>query len=152
MISIRDQEVKTILTGLLGRDVDVTRLDDPVLPHSSTARGLVTDDDELVAVIASDLAFAHYSAAALAMMPADTVDEQAQQPDGDLMEIYQEVANVLSRLANEAIPVRVRLDPNMTHPVQALQKIVVEGEAMSAVRTDIDGYGGGRVGLWRLMP
>ena len=151
-ITIKDQEVQKILAGLLGRDVDVAPVDDPVRPHSSTARGLVTDDDQLVAVIATDLLFAHRSAAALAMMPAAGIDEEAEDPDEDLMEIYQEVANVLSRLANEAMPSRVRLDPNMDHPLQALQKIVVEGDIMSAVETTIEGYGVGRMGLWQLTP
>ncbi|MEM7324647.1 MAG: hypothetical protein AAF531_16270 [Actinomycetota bacterium] len=150
-IEIKDNEVQKILAGLLGRDVDVARVDDPIRPHSSTARGLVTDDDKLVAVIATDLLFAHRSAAALAMMPASAINEAAEDPDEDLMEIYQEVANVLSRLANEAMPSRVRLDPNMDHPLQALQKIVVEGEVMSAVETTIEGYGIGRMGLWKLI-
>lgn len=149
-ITIKDSEVQKILAGLLGRDVDVSALGDPVRPHSSTARGLVTDDDQLVAVIATDLLFAHRSAAALAMMPAATINEAAEDPDEDLMEIYQEVANVLSRLANEAMPSRVRLDPNMDHPLQSLQRIVVEGEIMSAVETTIEGYGVGRMGLWQL--
>lgn len=151
-IQIKDQEVQKILAGLLGRDVEVASVDDPVRPHSSTARGLVTDDDTLVAVIATDLPFAHRSAAALAMIPAAGIDDDVEEPDGDLMEIYQEVANVLSRLANEAMPSRVRLDPNMDHNLQALQKIVVEGEIMSAVQTDIEGYGLGRMGLWQLIP
>ena len=72
-ITIKDQEVQKILAGLLGRDVAVSAVDDPVRPHSSTARGLVTDDDQLVAVIATDLLFAHRSAAALAMMPAASI-------------------------------------------------------------------------------
>lgn len=151
-ITISDNEVQSILAGLLGRTVTVSPVDDAIRPHSSTARGLVTDDNELVAVIATDLRFAHRSAAALAMMPAALVAEEAEDPDDDLLEIYQEVANVLSRLANEALPSRVRLDPNMDHPLQKMQKIVVEGEIMSAVEAEIEDYGVGRLGLWQLAP
>ncbi|MEM7272359.1 MAG: hypothetical protein AAF547_04700 [Actinomycetota bacterium] len=150
-ITIKDRQIESILSGLLGRDVGVTPLEDGVQPHSSTARGLVTDENQLVAVIATDLRFAHRSAAAMAMMPANIVDEDAEDADADLMEVYQEVANVLSRLANEASPTRVRIDPNMDHSMQALQQIVVEGQIMSAVETEIEGYGPGRMGIWHLF-
>lgn len=150
-IMINERQVGSILSGLLGRDVDVSGIADGVNPHSATARGLVTDDDRLVAVIATDLLFAHRSAAAMAMMPAAIVEEAGEEPDDDLMEVYQEVANVLSRLANEAAPSRVRIDPNMDHAMQALQQIVVKGQVMSAVETEIEGYGPGRMGIWHVF-
>ena len=82
-VSIEPRQVKKMLSELLGRDVDVQPVE-TVRPHSATARGLVTDDDELVAVIASDLSFAHTSGAALAMMPADLASGEPEAPDDDL--------------------------------------------------------------------
>lgn len=146
-LEIADGQVQQLLTDLLGREVLVTPAT-TVDPHSATARGLVTDDDELVAVIASDLMFAHRSGAALAMIPSVTADEASEGPDEELMEVYQEVANVVSRVVNEASPTRLRLDPNMDHSVEALEAIVVEGSVASSVSTEIDGYGDGKLGVW----
>jgi hypothetical protein len=149
-LDIEDGQMQKLLTDLLGREVTVAPVDQ-VEPHSATARGLVTDDDELVAVIASDLLFAHLSGAALAMIPAHSVDEKTMEPDEELMEVYQEVANVVSRVVNEAAPSRVRLDPNMDHSVEDLEAIVVEGSVASSVSTDIEGYGLGRIGVWHTV-
>ncbi|MGH1492872.1 MAG: hypothetical protein ACRBK7_26340 [Acidimicrobiales bacterium] len=148
-LEIADGEVQKLLCGLLGREVAVSPVD-TVEPHSATARGLVTEEDELVAVIASDLFFAHSSGAALAMIPAHTLDGKENDPDEELMEVYQEVANVVSRVVNEASPKRLRLDPNMDHPVDTLEAIVVEGNVLSSVSTDIEGYGIGKLGVWYL--
>ncbi len=146
-LDIEDGQVGKLLSDLLGREVVVNPVD-TVQPHSATARGLVTDEDELVAVIASDLAFAHRSGAALAMIPSTSVSDEPGDPDEELMEVYQEVANVVSRLVNEAAPSRVRLDPNMDHPIEALEAIVVDGSVASSVSTDIEGYGLGKLGVW----
>lgn len=146
-LDIEDGQVQKLLSDLLGREVIVSPAD-VVEPHSATARGLVTDEDELVAVIASDLPFAHISGAALAMIPSSAVEDAGDDPDEELMEVYQEVANVVSRLVNEASPARVRLDPNMDHAIEALQAIVVDGSVASSVSTEIDGYGLGRLGVW----
>lgn len=147
--NIEDEKVQTLLSDLIGREVELEPIT-VVEPHSVTARGLVTDDDDLVAVIASDLEFAHRSGAALAMMPANTV-AFVDDVDDDLMAIYQEVANVVSRLVNEAMqPVRVRLDPDLDHSLESLQEIVVNGHIMSAVSANIEGYGNGRLGVWQV--
>ena len=102
-------------------------------------------------MIASDLGFAHRSGAALAMIPAGKVEENPVDPDFELLEVYQEVANVISRLVNEAMRSRVRLDPAMEHPVEALQNIVVSGHVAASVSADIEGYGVGTLGVWQLQ-
>ena len=118
--------ITEILTQLLGREVtgDTAQTVDP---HDVTVRGLVTNENQLVAVIASDLDFAHRSGAALAMIPVGTVEEKGDTPEADFLEFYSEVANVLSRLVDEALPMRVRLDPAMTHPPEALKAIMGVG-------------------------
>jgi hypothetical protein len=147
--AIPTTKVETLLTDLLGRQVDLHEIE-LVEPHSSTARGLITDDDELVAVIASDLPFAHLTGAALAMVPAAKANEAVDDPDEELMEFYIEVANVLSRAINEAMhPVRVRIDPGVDHPVENLQHLVAKGSIVTSVAAAIEGYGEGRLGIWQ---
>ena len=64
------------------------------------------------------------------------------------MLFYNEVANVISRLINEAMPARVRMDPDVDHPVEDLQAIVSKGHISATVSVDIEGYGVGHLGMW----
>ena len=146
-ITLNQNAVGKFLTDLIGRPVDVAPADS-VAADPSTFRGLVTDDNRLVAVIGADLEFAHRSAAALAMVPAGTLANEQTSPNDDLLFIYSEVANVLSRMVNEALPQRVRLDPNLSPPTEVLQQIVDGGSAMSLSRAAIEGYGQGQFGIW----
>jgi hypothetical protein len=147
MSAIAESAIASILTQLLGRNVSGGAAQ-VVDPHEVTVRGLVTNENQLVAVIASDLAFAHRSGAALAMIPVGTVEEHGHDPNPDFLEFYSEVANVLSRLVDEALPMRVRLDPAITHPPEALKAIMANGTVVAACETTIDGYGSGNVGVW----
>ncbi len=149
VLTIDLRNVSHLLGGLIGSDVQVQAASD-VGVHPATARGLVTDDDQLVSVIAGDLAFAHNSGAALAMIPKGVVDSAGDAPDSDLLEIYGEVANVLSRLVNEARQDRVRLDPGMTHSADALAAIVGTGHLMVGCELTFEGYGPGKLGIWNM--
>lgn len=139
------RDVAKILTKLLNRPVKVkpttARPDHPV-----ARRALVNDDNALVAVLSSDLAFAHRSGAALALMPAGTIKE-GDQPDEDLVEYYIEVANVLSRLVNEASRARVRIDPGLAVPPEQLDALIAAC-GCTAFETEIEGYGTGNVAVW----
>lgn len=146
-LAMQVTEVGKLLSNLIGRKVVATPCDS-VDPHPAATRGLVTNDDELVAVIAADLQFAHRSAAALAMMPAGRCDEAGDEPDADLLEVYREVSNVLSRLVDEATPARLRLDPAMDHPHDALMAILATGQRLTMCEVSIDGFGSGRFGVW----
>ncbi len=146
-IAMQTDEVGDLLTNLVGREIRVTQADS-VDPHPATMRGLVTNENELVAVIASDLGFAHRSSAALAMIPAVRCDDAGDAPDDDLLEVYREVSNVLSRLIDEATPMRVRLDPGLEHDPDAMQAIVSAGSTMAMCEAQIEGYGSGRFGIW----
>ena len=83
------------------------------------------------------------------MIPPSRCDEAGSTSDGDLIEIYREVANVLSRLADAALPVRVRLDPAIDHPGEATAVVVATGSPMVRCEVDIEGYGTGRFGIWQ---
>ncbi len=149
--TIPETAIAEILTNLLGRDVNAVTAE-AVSPHNETARGLVTNEDQLVAVIGSDLEFAHRSGAALALIPASRVENRGTSPDADLLDLYREVANVLSRLVDEATPMRVRLDPGIEHAPESLKAIVAEGSLLTACETTISGYGTGNLGVWFRNP
>ncbi len=147
--TIESRNIQTLLTDLVGRDVTLSAASKATV-HPSTFRGLVTDENELVAVVACDLNFAHRSGAALAMIPAVNVSEPATAPDESLLEIYSEVSNVLSRLVNEVSPSRLRLDPDLTHTADSLRDLIAAGSLMAAVEADIEGYGSGTLAIWSL--
>jgi hypothetical protein len=140
------REVQRILKGLLNRNVKVA-LTDATPEHPATRRALVNDDDALVAVIAADLAFAHRTGAALALMPPGTVVKVGEEPDEDLMENYIEVANVLSRVVNEASRARVRIDPGLEVPPQQMQALI-SACGCTAFEVEVEDYGSGNVAVW----
>lgn len=146
-VAIQTKQVEEILETLIGRDISVQPADS-VDGHPATMRGLVTNENELVAVIGSDLPFAHRTGAALAMIPVGMVEEKGDQPDDDLILAYHEVANVLSRLIDEATPIRVRLDPGIDHSGEALAAIEATGSPVVLAEVAVEGYGSGRFGVW----
>lgn len=143
--NIEPRRLRIVLEDLLGRDIDLAPAD--LTPHDATLRGLVNDQDELKGVIGSDLAFAHGSGAALALMPASAAAEAGDQPSDELIEVYREVANVVSRLVNEVSTARMRIDPGMDHDLSVLKESI--GSCPSAIyKVDIKGYGSGHLGFW----
>ena len=146
-MTIDKRDVRMLLTKLLERKVDLQPVDE-VSPVLQVSHGLVTDDHQLVAVIGADLDFARRTAAALAMIPASTLDFSSDDADDNLIEFYHEVANVLSRAANEASPYRLRLDPDIQHSDAALQTGFDRGVALVSLCATIEEYGSGNVGIW----
>ena len=144
---ITKAQVIGLLKDLLSRDITLETIP-TIEPHPSTFRGLVTDDNTLVALIAGDIAFAHNSGAALAMIPSGIVKEKGDTPDDEFIELYQEVANVLSRLVNEAHPSRVRIDPGMEIPMEDMQVIMDQGRVVVQSNVTISGYEAGALGIW----
>lgn len=144
---ITKAQVIGLLQDLLSRDISLDIIP-AIEAHPSTYRGLVNDDNEVVALIACDVAFAHRSGAALAMIPNGVVADKGDEPDEEFIELYHEVANVLSRLVNEAHPSRVRIDPGMVIPVEQLQNIMDTGRPIVLSTVDIAGYGSGNLGVW----
>ena len=138
-------ELAHLLHQLLGRSVTVKECE-PFEPHGDTMCGLVDNDDNLIGIIAADLAFAHRSGASLAMIPAGAVEDAGDEVVDSWIEFYREVANVASRVVNEAAPRRVRLDPGIDHADSALDAILAAGGLFNAT-ISIDGYGDGRMVL-----
>ena len=138
-------DLSKMLGDLLGKTVTLTPAD-RFSPHAAASHGLIDNDDSLVYVIGADLAFAHRSGAALAMIPAGAVDS-VTVPDGDLLENYQEVANVLSGIVSEVAHTRVRLDPTMDQQAPEIAGTTVSGTAVTFL-VSVDGYGDGCLGIW----
>lgn len=136
-------EIARMLKQLLGRGVTVAE-GEAFETHARTRCGLVDNDDNLVGLIGSDLAFAHMSGASLAMIPAGAVEDAGDDPVDSWLEFYREVANVLSRVVNEASPTRVRLDPGIVHGDDTLAGLG-SGPGLLAANVDIEGYGSGRL-------
>ncbi len=152
-LTVEAKKLGLLLEKLLNRDV--TAVDtDKVDAAPEATYGLVDDKNNLVAVIGADLAFAQRSGAALAMIPAGGIPAEGEPPDPDLIEIYHEVINVISRLINEAqhraTLGRLRLDPDLTHDAAELAGAVNSGEPVVVAECDISGYGPGKVGVWSI--
>jgi len=148
-IAIPPTDVAELLSSLLSREVEVEVGDAAkVEPHPATYRGLVGNDNTLMAVIGADLAFAHRSGGALAMVPAASVEERLDDPDADLLLFYREVANVLVRLVDEATDPHLRIDPGIEHEPDTLQTLISAGQTATRCQVSIDGYGLGTFGIW----
>lgn len=140
-------EIDRLLCGLFNRDVSTEKLD-AMSPHPEACFGLVDNDNQLRYVIGSDLAFAHRSGAALAMIPVGAAEDAGvDDPDEDLLECYQEVANMTSRAVNEASDERVRLDPGIAHDRAAIETLIATGAGV-LLDVTIAGYGNGHLGIW----
>ncbi len=147
LLELDTLSIKKILKDLLRHDVEIA-VTPHFAPHPGTLRGLVTNDNRLTDVIGGDLAFAHHVGAALAMIPAGIVREAGTEPNESWLEAYGEVANVLSRVVNEASRTRRRIDPGLEHQFDDLSAIVSSGSA-ATYSLNLDGYGDGLLGFWR---
>lgn len=148
-LDIPDVSVQRMLESLLGRDVEVEGAEAIDL-HVESVRGLVTNDNELVGAVGGDLNFVANAGASLALMPPVDVEALDGETEEAVVEFYGEVANVMSRLVNDHGDERVRIDPNMTHPIEDLGLVIGAGGGL-IYSTTISGYGSGTVGLWSCL-
>lgn len=148
-LDIPDISVQRMLESLLGRDVEVEGTGAIDL-HVESVRGLVTNENELVGAVGGDLNFVANAGASLALMPPVNVEELDEETEEAVVEFYGEVANVMSRLVNDHGDERVRIDPNMTHPIEDLGLVIGAGGGQ-IYSTTISGYGSGTVGLWSCL-
>ncbi|MFQ5556489.1 MAG: hypothetical protein ACE5GB_03130 [Acidimicrobiales bacterium] len=141
------RELVPMLGGLIGRDLEITAtaLADPT-EHVDRTAPYVDDDDRPVVHAGADLAFAMYAGAALAMIPKARAEDAIRSgtADEDLMEIYWEVLNVLTRIINSANEVHVRLVPGGHSTAEDLSS----DRGGISFTVDIDGYGSGTLSFW----
>ena len=108
------EAVRDLFGDLLSRGCSVDKAEDPLAfgPEMPAVIADYVDADGIVAGTAmADLPFACRSGSALVMMPKNVAEEaiDAGELDGDMLDCYKEVVNVLSRLMNSADTPHVRL-------------------------------------------
>lgn len=103
--------VKTLLEGMLGRDVDVA-IGNPVPPADAAALGVFhTDFGQLAAVVLTDLPLAAYVGTSIALIPAGgaeaCIEDGALSPN--VFDNVSELLNVFASVLNEHCDEHLRL-------------------------------------------
>lgn len=147
-------EFASQLSTLIGRDVSAVEPDEKPV-HNATSQSAIylTRDDRLALIARLDLAIAAHLGAALCMMPLPSSEEAIgkNKLDGDLLDAYGEVVNIMASLfCAEGAP-HVRLssvnecDPDLED--QFMQTLTTPETRMD-LQVDIDGYGPGIISIW----
>lgn len=144
-------EVREVLQGLLGRDVEVLTggpMVDPGAPGGALVAEYISDQMQLAALIVMDLPLAARSGAAIALMPsaASESDVDAQEISDVLLENAGEILNVLASLFNAEGAPHLRL--NAVHAPGAgipadVAPWVLAYVARLDLECDVAGYGPG---------
>lgn len=148
-------EVRELLEGLLGRDVDALVGTDAVEPHTNPGAvvGVYVDDQlQLRAIIAVDQRLAAHLGAAIALMPptaAKTAIEQELLTPA-LYDNVAEVLNVAASLFNVGDAPHVRLyeayAPRETLPPDVAKWVLAYVRRLD-MTVDVTGYGKGRISV-----
>jgi len=145
------EEVQELVYGLVGQKVTLTRGGKIRSNQGGTVAIYVDDQDEMAAFMISDIAFAAYCGAALAMVPPRDAHQVvlAQELDDNLRENYQEIVNVAASLfcnngphvrLKEMLPLSRELPDDV---ISALRRPV----ARMTIRAEIEGFGQGQIAL-----
>jgi hypothetical protein len=142
--------LRDLMSDLLGRPVTIAPGEPQSLDEAQPAMAAVyrRDDGTVAAVGISARRLAISSGAAIGMMPESEI--AGSDLDGDVLEFFNEVVNVLAKLLNspttphvvlrEVVPVPGLVDPDVaalvTNPTQRLDYQVT-----------VEGYGGGTLTL-----
>jgi len=135
--------------GLLGRDTVARASASPVPPVAVGAYR--REDGTLAAMLGMDLAMACSSAAALTMIPAQSVREMlaAGEIPANLAENLHEVFNVCAVLFTVGDPHRLTLAEVVASPdLDATLETAATAAGTTGITVDIEGYPGGNVVLW----
>lgn len=148
------KDVKDLLGGLLGREVEVEPCD-PVLPGPDRAASVAIVVDErvhTVAVVVVDLPLSAAIGAALALLPPGSVRDAVRigELTDALRENLQESLNVLTSLLNGGDAPHVRLYDLYT-PAETLPRDVhafarAYGRRLD-IEADVPGYGRGQLSV-----
>lgn len=149
------QEVRELVEGLLGRDVQVLtggRIIDPAEPGGAMVGAYVDRLLRLRALVVLDLAFAARCGAAIGLVPnrISEGDVAAQELSDTLAENAAEVLNVTASLFNTGDGPHLRLD-GVAEPGQPLPHDLARWVNAYVPRldltVDIAGYGEGAVSI-----
>lgn len=147
-------DVRELLTDLLGRPVDVAKGERLVIEGNEpgVVAEYVTDEGAVGALCVVDGALALRCGAALSMVPATVADEAVERgelPDS-LLENWREVVNILAQLLNGPLSPHLRLQAIHTLPGELPPQVETLHRAPEFRRdfgVDIDAYGSGRFAL-----
>ena len=141
-------EIRPLLTGLIGRRCSPVRKMTFAKAESIAdyLAVFVGDDGAPLMLAGGDIAFAHLSGAALALVPLEqaqfAIDSKTN--NDDLLENYREILNVVTRAINDQGGDHVRMIPGdapLPDPLPATSG----GHEYTVT---IDGYGDGKLFFW----
>lgn len=148
-------EVRELLEGLLGRDIEATLGAAPVNPSEppGAVTGIYVDDQlKLRALAVLDVPLACYVGASIALIPARTAElsVQSEMVASDLLDNTAEVLNVAASLFNPDGAAHLRLDrtyaPREVLPAD-VQRWVLAYVPRLDVELGVAGYGSGRLSV-----
>lgn len=145
-----EEQVHELLFGLLGREVQLSLGGKIRSKNGGSVAVYVDDEDRVAAFGVSDVPFAAYTGAALALLPARVAHAATESGkiDGELWENFREVANIAASLFCTDGGTHVRLKD--THELTR----DLPDDVMSALRkpqgrvvftVDVADYGRGKV-------
>lgn len=144
------ESVSELLTMVLGEDLNTTDTDVSSLDEKYVAT-FIDDNDELVAICASDMPFASFSGASLAMIPADVAKESIKEGKltQNLSECFYEIMNLCSKLMLSESSDHLRLDKAYAPDElpEGVTSIHADGESC-AFEVDIPRYGKGKLDFY----
>ena len=139
--------INNLLSIILGDGLDISENDSPEFDSRYIAT-FVNPENKLVAVCSSDLPFAGYSGAALAMIPAGAVEDCIRDKEltDALSDNYYEVMNICSRLMLSDTSDHLKLDKTYTpdNPPEGVDELK-EGGTVIGFQVDIPKYGTGKL-------
>lgn len=148
-------EIRTLLEGLLGRDVSLSdgRAVVPGIDAGSRIAVYVDDADNPAAAAAGDLAFCVYAAAALGLVPPGGA--KASIEDGFLGPLLDEIIgegfNVLASTFNTDTSTHLRLAQVHDSPAglspAVMNALAGVGGRRADHQVDVTGYGAGRLSI-----
>lgn len=139
--------VDKLLSIILGDGLTISENDSPEFESRYIAT-FINPEGQLVAVCASDMPFAGYSGAALAMIPAGAVEDciKSDELTDSLSDNYYEVMNICSRLMLSDTSDHLKLDKTHTpaEPPEGVDALKENGTVVGFT-IDIPKYGTGKL-------
>lgn len=148
------EDVRTVLHGLLGRDVTVRVEGATSIPlDAKYVVGLYEREDGKVGgLVVADLEIAAYSGAALSLLPLGIAKESIDDGtiEDSLLENFQEVLNVgvrwFTAKGNPRVVLAEVYPPGATLPDDVRVAMAAPGARLD-VEAEVAGYGSGRIRL-----
>lgn len=142
-----EKAVNELLSIILGDGLSVTANDSPEFESRYIAT-FINDENKLVAVCASDLPFAGFSGAALAMIPVGTVEDciKANELTESLSANFYEIMNICSRLMLSDTSDHLKLDKTLAPGdlPEGIEELKTNSEVVG-FEVDIPRYGAGKM-------